>query len=93
MNLAKASNIFKAFSDEKRLKIIKILSEGELCACELLEEFNFSQSGLSYQMKILCDSNIVNARPEGKWTFYSINEEGCFEAIESLKNITNLKEL
>ena len=48
--------IFKAFCDENRIKIIKLLRSGEKCACKLLEEINVTQPTLSHHMKILCES-------------------------------------
>ena len=50
----------KALSDETRLKIIDMLSCGEMCACEILEELSISQPTLSYHMKILSESNLMN---------------------------------
>ncbi|XCH79158.1 MAG: metalloregulator ArsR/SmtB family transcription factor [Candidatus Dehalobacter alkaniphilus] len=64
----------KALSDETRVKIYDMLANGELCACKILEEFNITQSTLSYHMKILCDSGLVNSRRDGIWMRYSINE-------------------
>jgi DNA-binding transcriptional ArsR family regulator len=55
----------KAMSDETRLKIIDMLSCGEMCACDILEEFSISQSTLSYHMKILSESGLVNAVRDG----------------------------
>ena len=69
------SKIFKAFSDPKRLKILDMLSNGELCACKILEEFNITQPTLSHDMKILLELELVNARKVGKWTHYSLNLE------------------
>lgn len=74
------SDIFKALSDETRLRIIDMLSCSELCAGDILESFNLSQSTLSYHMKILTDAKVVNARRDGLWTKYSINEE-TFQSI------------
>ena len=51
--------LFKAMSDETRLKIIDMLSCGEMCACDILEEFNITQPTLSYHMKILTDSGLA----------------------------------
>jgi ArsR family transcriptional regulator len=65
--------VFKALSDEIRLKIVVMLSEDELCACKLLESFSITQPTLSYHMKILCESGIVSSRREGAWMIYSIN--------------------
>jgi len=59
--------VFKAISDETRLKIIDMLSCGEMCACDILEEFKLSQSTLSYHMKILTKSGLVNSVRDGAW--------------------------
>ena len=53
-------SVFKALADETRLKIIQMLSSGELCACNMLEEFNSTQPTLSYHMKILTECGLVN---------------------------------
>lgn len=65
----------KALGDETRLKIFDMLSNGELCACKVLEEFNITQPTLSYHMKILCDSGLVNGRRDGIWMRYTIDQE------------------
>lgn len=91
MDFEKEAKVFKALSDSLRLRIIYLLHDGELCACELLKKLNLSQSGLSYQMKILCDSGIVKAKPNGKWTYYSIDLDGCQNAIFLLQKITKTK--
>lgn len=69
------AKIFKVFSDPKRLKIINMLSNGELCACKILEEFQITQPTLSHDMKLLTDMELVVPRKEGKWTHYSLNRE------------------
>ena len=70
----KYARIFKVMSDPKRLKIIDMLSEGELCACKILEEFHITQPTLSHDMKLLVDAGLVNDRREGKNIYYSLNE-------------------
>jgi len=70
---AKHAQVFKAFCDENRLVILKMLCSGEKCACKLQDALLIGQSTLSHHMKILCESGIVNARKEGKWTYYAIN--------------------
>jgi ArsR family transcriptional regulator len=84
----KNSKVFKAFCDEKRLAILELLRSGEKCACVLLEDLDLGQSGLSYHMKILCESGIVESRQDGKWTHYKISERGSEEALLLLKAIT-----
>ena len=82
--------IFKAFCDENRIKIIKLLRSGEKCACKLLDEINVTQPTLSHHMRILCDSGVVVGRKDGKWTHYSISEKGAAQAKECLRQLTAL---
>ena len=81
------AKIFKALCDPKRLAILEQLRSGEKCACVLQEPLDLTQSGLSYHMKILCDSGIVTSRQEGKWTHYSLSESGRKMAMERLRAI------
>ncbi len=74
--------LFKALSDETRLKIVEMLSCGEMCACDILESFAISQPTLSYHMKILTDSGLINSRKDGSWMKYRISAEKA-EAIKS----------
>ena len=69
------AKIFKALSDPKRLRIIEMLSCGELCACKILEEFKVTQPTLSHDMKLLRDAGLVTGRRDGKWMYYSLDEE------------------
>lgn len=80
--------IFKALCDENRVKILKLLGTGEKCACKILEELNVTQPTLSHHMKILCDSEIVSGRKEGKWMYYSISESGANQTKEILNELT-----
>jgi ArsR family transcriptional regulator len=77
----------KALADETRLKIFAMLAEGELCACKILEEFQITQPTLSYHMKILCDSGLVNSRREGVWMKYTISKASLNLLINWLKKI------
>lgn len=82
------AKVFKALCDPKRLAILEQLRSGEKCACVLLEPLDLTQSGLSYHMKILCDSGIVVSRQEGKWTHYRLSEAGRNYALALLKELT-----
>lgn len=84
----KNARVFKALCDEKRLTILELLRSGEKCACVLLEQLDMGQSTLSYHMKILCESGIVDSRQEGKWTHYRISEDGSRYASELLTQLT-----
>ena len=82
--------VFKAFCDENRIRILKLLLTGEKCACRLLDELDISQPTLSHHMKILCDSGIVAGRKESKWMHYSISPEGAETAASYLRALTSV---
>lgn len=82
------AKIFKAFCDPKRLAVLDQLRTGEKCACVLMELLNLTQSGLSYHMKILCESGIVSSRQEGRWIYYQLNPSGRDLALTLLKELT-----
>ena len=65
--------ICKAIGDLNRMQIVQLLTQGEHCACEILEKFPITQPTLSHHMKILCDTGLIQARKEGKWCHYSLN--------------------
>lgn len=82
------AKVFKAFCDDKRLRILELLRDGEKCACVLTDKLNMGQSALSYHMKILVESGVVESRQEGKWTYYKISEKGSAYAGDLLKKLT-----
>ena len=83
-----SAKVFKALCDPKRLAILEQLKSGEKCACVLLASLELTQSGLSYHMKILCESGLVASRPDGKWTHYRLDPAGREVAIRLLKELT-----
>lgn len=77
------SKILKAIADPKRLKIVDMLSCGELCACKILEAFHITQPTLSHDMKVLLAAGVVQDRREGKNIYYSLRKDrlASFETI------------
>ncbi|MFI3177339.1 MAG: metalloregulator ArsR/SmtB family transcription factor [Eubacteriales bacterium] len=82
--------VFKALCDETRVSIIQFLGDGERCACDISEALNIAQSKLSYHMKILCESGLVESWYVGKWTHYQISEVGSKTAITLLQELTGV---
>lgn len=81
----------KAVSDETRLRIIDILSCGELCACNILDGLSISQSTLSYHMKILTDSGLIHAKRDGIWMRYTLNKAKVEEILTFFTHISTKK--
>lgn len=75
IDFSRGAGLFKALADDTRVRIIHILSCGELCACDIQPYFTLSQPTLSHHLTILADAGLVAARPAGKWIYYSLRKE------------------
>lgn len=85
MNYEETAKFCKALGDPNRVQIIDLLSQGERCACELLEHFDFTQPTLSHHMKVLICAGIVQTRKVGTWHNYSLNLEKMKVFSESIQ--------
>lgn len=65
-------NITKALSDENRVRTLLMLTEGELCACQIIELLTLAPSTVSKHMSILRQAGLVEARKQGRWMHYSL---------------------
>jgi ArsR family transcriptional regulator len=83
-----SARVFKALSDENRLAILELLSEGEKCGCVLLEALKIRQPTLSHHMRILYEAGIVDRSRAGKWIHYSISEQGSKKLLELVNTYT-----
>ncbi len=86
------AKIFKGLCDPTRVSIIKLLINGEQCNCNLSDKLDIAQSKLSYHMKILCESGIIECRHAGKWSHYRISPNGSVYALNLLKRLTDVEE-
>ena len=73
MDTQALANLFKAFSEPIRLRIlVLLLAKGELCVCDLVETLALSQSVTSRHLAYLRNNDIVTARREGVWMYYQL---------------------
>ncbi len=66
------ARLFKAVSDETRLRILALLLEGELCVCELMAILALPQSTVSRHLAYLRNAGLVSDRRQGVWMYYSL---------------------
>jgi ArsR family transcriptional regulator len=64
--------VYKALSDESRLRVLNLLFEGECCVCEVMQALEISQSKASRILSALYDVGFLKLRKDGLWSFYSI---------------------
>lgn len=74
------ADIFKALSDDTRLKIIYALSKEELCVCDVATIIGSSVAAASHHLRFLKNVGLAKNRKQGKLVFYSINDH-CVKTI------------
>jgi ArsR family transcriptional regulator, arsenate/arsenite/antimonite-responsive transcriptional repressor len=85
------ANLARAIAEPIRLQILDILSNGELCACDILQNLPISQPTLSHHMKALTESGWVNARKKSTWMYYAINSDAVEKMHQYMINLTAKK--
>jgi ArsR family transcriptional regulator len=74
--------VFKALSNEHRIRVLEALREGELCACELQAILDAPQSTVGSHLRELKDAGLVKTRRQGKWTYYRIGDTAVLQLLD-----------
>ena len=90
MDYESYANVMKALSDPKRVKIVEMLSYKALCACDILEQFDFTQPTLSHHIKVLVAAGLVTVEKTGTWHYYYLNENKINQLILDTIKLTSL---
>jgi len=76
--------ILKAMSDETRLRILKLLLNGEKCVCQIFPKVKRTQSTVSIQLATLEKAGLIESRREGKKIFYKIKNTAVCDIFKVL---------
>ncbi|MBN2754318.1 MAG: winged helix-turn-helix transcriptional regulator [Candidatus Goldbacteria bacterium] len=80
--------IFKAYADETRLKIVKLLlsknAKGGLCVCQILNALNMKQAAVSKALNVLKNAGVVTDTKKGLWVYYSVNNNPKTKGINNI---------
>lgn len=87
MTLEEKVLMLKALGDETRLQIVSMLSQENLCACQLQEAFSISGATLSYHLRLLQESGLITGKKEGYWTRYFLDKEKLGELLACLDKL------
>jgi ArsR family transcriptional regulator, arsenate/arsenite/antimonite-responsive transcriptional repressor len=74
-------NIFKALSDETRLRILKLLEYGELCVCDIVAALDMIQPKVSFHLSALKGAGLLRDRRQGRWTHYRLDDSDLFRRM------------
>lgn len=69
------TELLKALADETRLRMVALLSHGELCVCHVQDALELSQSNTSRHLAILKNARVVRQRRDGNWMYYALAEQ------------------
>ncbi len=75
------TTIFKALSDGTRIRIIKLLEQGELCVCDVVAALDIVQPKASFHLGVLWEAGLIRDRKQGKWMHYRLNESDLFRRM------------
>ncbi len=73
---------FRALGDPTRVRILDVLSHGELCVCDLAAVLSLSQSAVSHQLRLLRSLRLVRARREGRMVFYALDDRHVVDLLQ-----------
>ncbi len=83
--------VFKALSDETRLRILKLLERGELCVCDIVAALDMIQPNVSFHLGVLKEAGFIKDRRQGKWIHYRLDDSDIFRRfliLSTLERIT-----
>lgn len=74
MKSTSLDKIFRAFADQNRLRILSLLSKGELCVCDIMDVLKMPQPKVSRHLAYLRNAGLVSSRKEGLWIYYELTK-------------------
>ena len=84
-------NVFKALSDETRLRILKLLENGELCVCDIVASLDMIQPKVSFHLGVLKEAGLIKDRRQGKWIHYRIDDSDMFRRFLILSTLERIQ--
>jgi ArsR family transcriptional regulator len=86
---AHVAELFRAFSDTSRVRILSVLLDGEQNVSALAELVGISESAVSHHMRGLRQMHIVTARRDGKEVFYQVQDDHIITLLQQgIRHIT-----
>jgi len=84
--------VFKALSEETRLRIVKLLEQGELCVCDIVAALDMIQPKVSFHLGVLKEAGLIRDRKQGRWTHYRLDDSDMFRRFMILSVLERIPE-
>jgi DNA-binding transcriptional ArsR family regulator len=80
---------FRMLGDPTRVRILDVLSAGELCVCDIAELVGMSESAVSHQLRLLRGMRLVRPRRAGRQVYYSFDDQHILSLFQQgLRHVT-----
>ncbi len=79
------AELFRAMGDETRTKILHLLSQDELCVCDLAYLLQMTLPAISHHLRLLKTMRLVRSRRAGKQVFYALDDDHVLSLISVAK--------
>ncbi len=89
LEVRRLSVLLKALADETRLRIVALLSHGDLCVCHIEDALGLSQPNASRQLAVLRNGGVVESRREGTWVYYGLAKQDDVQRRKLLKSLVD----
>ncbi len=87
LEVSPVARLFKALSDQTRLRIVALLSHGELCVCHVQAALKLPQPNVSRQLGILRSAGLVEDRREGSWVYYRLKPQADSDCERQIRGL------
>jgi DNA-binding transcriptional ArsR family regulator len=74
-SVARLADMFRVLGDPTRVRILDVLSRGEMCVCDIAHHLGMTESAVSHQLRVLRDKRLVRARRAGRMIFYTLDDQ------------------
>lgn len=75
MDNKQIAKLLKILGGDVRLNIVLYLSSGEKCVCNIFEYLKLPQNLVSHHLSVMRKNNLITARKDGKWVYYTLNDK------------------
>jgi ArsR family transcriptional regulator len=82
------SRVFRALGDETRVRIVALLSHGELCVCHVERALELPQPTISRHLAVLRTAGVVSARRDGTWVYYRLAAQADVQVQTMVEGVT-----
>src|SRR5450759_1601157 len=76
------ADMFRILGDPTRVRIVDLLSEGELCVCDIAAHVAISESAVSHQLRLMRGMRLVRARREGRCVYYTLDDQHIVDLFQ-----------